>query len=521
MAIDKSIQLLTEATEIISSEFAVASDIESVANTIINDETACGTFLDKISEGMNALDRANFMQYAMNSREEGKNLAFLQENTASTMSQFAVLDNLMLREIWMRLGAREAMTYKVLQQPAIQVAFLKQLMKDVEGNLVDVPTALRSDTLTYKTIEVEIDLSTEKEINVFEKSGIDNKHKNLTLNKFGEFIKFTCSTETNGGGTEVPDVKQVVKPGQEGHFTADVIFKNGGTTYSDTLMAFVDRMTGKVTVTSLNGKIKKAWFRCKVSTETNRFTKTIEHKMEKINIAVGDGDTINSTVPITYLQDMRALFKLDAVVELSDLLSKSFATIYDMEVYDALMDTIELPEQTISYDASNRVSDSTAMISRQMQNASLLDRVFRGIAIIDSRYNFNGDVDYYLLVNPIDNAIISGAIVPDYSGTAYKGGSIKHYTNGEAVASYGGSDVKVISSKNFTSGKALIVPKPVTDSEICFGYFDYSQTLLPMGSYRNEMNVLVPNIAMNKRKVIHSFRPDTTQLIDIKNNTLE
>ena len=152
MAIDKSMQLLTEATEIISSEFAVASDIETVAKTIISDETACGTFLEKISEGMDPLNRSNFIQYAMNSREEGKNLAFLKENTASTMSQFAVLDNLMLREIWMRLGAREAMTYKVLQQPAIQVAFLKQLMKDVEGNLVDVPTALRSDTLKYLSL---------------------------------------------------------------------------------------------------------------------------------------------------------------------------------------------------------------------------------------------------------------------------------------------------------------------------------------------------------------------------------
>ncbi len=377
----------------------------------------------KLAEGLHPIEQRDFLQYAKNSKEEAQNSLFLSENTASVMSKFAVLDSLMLREIWMRLGARDAMTYKVLQSPTIQVPFLKQYISELQ-----------------------------------------------------------CAG----------DVEQVIKAGQEGNFRAVVNFKHNQTNYTDTLVGYVDRVTGNIEVTSLKGLIKKAKYRAKVSVETNNFTQNMTQTTEKIVIAVGDGDTINSDIPIQYLQDMKALFKLDAVSEISKLLSQTFATIYDMEVYKTFQESIELADQTINYDASIIHNNAHLGISRQMQNASLLDRVYRGIAMIDNRYNFSGSVEYYVMANPIDNSILSGGVAPDYAGTPNQGGAIKHYTSGQVVGNYAGGDVRVVSSRIFKSGELILVPKPSVDSEICFGYYDYSSVLLPLGTYRNPQNELVP-----------------------------
>ena len=521
MSFNNSYQLLTEAVEQVSQTYAVAPETHEFAESLVGNDSVYSDFMLKLAEGLHPIEQRDFLQYAKNSKEEAQNSLFLSENTASVMSKFAVLDSLMLREIWMRLGARDAMTYKVLQSPTIQVPFLKQYMRDTAGNLVDVPTALRDSVFNFKTADIEIDLKTKNEVNLFEEASIDNPNGNLTVNKFGEFYSFTCQTQADGGGSEVADVEQVIKAGQEGNFRAVVNFKHNSTNYTDTLVGYVDRVTGKIEVTSLKGLIKKAKYRAKVSVETNNFTQNMTQTTEKIVIAVGDGDTINSDIPIQYLQDMKALFKLDAVSEISKLLSQTFATIYDMEVYKTFQESIELADQTINYDASIIHNNAHLGISRQMQNASLLDRVYRGIAMIDNRYNFSGSVEYYVMANPIDNSILSGGVAPDYAGTPNQGGAIKHYTSGQVVGNYAGGDVRVVSSRIFKSGELILVPKPSVDSEICFGYYDYSSVLLPLGTYRNPQNELVPNIMMNKRKVIHTFRPNSTQKIVVKNNTAE
>lgn len=522
-------QLLTEAFDYIENEFSIKDTQVSAA--LGEDKDVHEAFVEKLSEGLTEVERADFVQAATNSRETSMKIHLLEGNSSSGMGTFAVLDTMMLREIWNRTGAREAMTYKVLQKPQITIPFLKQYMVSPNGEYIDVPTALKEDSLQGKILKVEIDIDSENTVNVFKKNSITD-HSQLTLHNWGEIYQLECQTpasipsHTGAQSQTVSDVKVSIKCETTGTFKHDVTFSyqdSGDTLYfTDTLVGYVDRETGDVAVMSTKGLIKKALYKVKVSTESNKMVYEFDHKFENVDIQVGDGDTINSKVPVQYIQDLKALFDLDAISMLSKDINKAISQIYDKEVYNTFANSIEDASQTLSFDASMIYGGAHIGISRQMQNGGLLERVYKGIACIDNRYQFSqAETDYYVICNSIENVILSGGITPDYSGTPFAGGTIKHYTRSGIIGNVNNNDIRVISSGNYKPGKMYIVPKPSVESEIVFGYFDYSQVMMPLGTYRTQSNPLVPSIFMNKRKVIHSFRPLAVQCIDVKNNTAE
>lgn len=535
---DNKIELLREAVDEISISNSVSNDLASISECIAKDLGSYKSFIDKLSLDVKEGERKDFVQFAENCKLESMTPRdFLSENTSSNMSTFAVIDSLILKEIWNRLGARAALSYKVLQQPYIQIPFLKQFMKDpATGNLVDIPEMLTSESFRGKEAKItfdglaDVNNAANRVKNAFTENSIaDAATQGLTLNGFGEFYEFHFHDAVNAGGQAADPVSQVVTANTEGMFKADITFydKTNSKNVTETIIGWANRKTGDVSIMSVKGLLNKALYRVKISQEMNKFTFNIEHKLEKEMVTVGDGDTINSGMPVQYLQDLKALFQLDAVTEMSNVMSRTFATIYDMEVYQTIADSIKLPDQTISFDASMYVNPNGGNdkvhigISRQIHNASLMDRIIRGIALIDSRFNFNGAMEYYVIANPIEASILSGVIAPEYSGTIAQGGSLKPYTAGQVVGKYESGDIRVITSKHYAKGSMYICPKSSIDSEVVAGYYDYSQVLMPMGAYRNEDKQLIPNIFMNKRKTIKVFRPTAFQKIEVANSTLE
>lgn len=529
MELKNNVQVLTEALDFVSETYGVGNNPISLGQYVTQEPSAYGEFVSKLAEGIKEGEKADFIRFAENSGDHRAS-ALLSENSSSNLANFAILDTMMLREIWNRLGARDVMTYKVLESPLKYIPFFKQYVVQADGTKVDVPTALKSSTLEGRVFLKEIDLNSKKQFNVFTEfpgGAIDNKYGKITLDSFGEIVAVTVDKTASGDGSANQKIEQVWKADTEGNFVVELKFfdqahKNGGsgsTTYTDTLMGRVNRLTGDVTFVSVKGHVKKVTYKVRISQETNKGVTDMVSFLEKRIVSVGDGETITSTISTQYLQDMKAVLKVDALAETSKILSGTFAQVYDKQVYDEVAASISLSEQTIDFDASIMRNNNHIGISRQMHNADLLDRIIRSVGIIDSKYNFTSSVDYYLVCNPIENSIISSAIAPDYAGTVSQGGVVKPYTSGQLVAQSGKNDIRVISSANYEAGKMYLVPKPSADEEIVFGYFDYSQVLMPLGAYRSERNELLPTIAMNKRKTIEAFRPTATQCIKVTNNT--
>lgn len=529
MELKNNVQVLTEALEFVSETYGVGNSPVSLGQYVTQEPSAYGELVSKLAEGIKEGEKADFIRFAENSGNHRAS-ALLSENSSSNLANFAILDTMMLREIWNRLGARDVMTYKVLETPLQYIPFFKQYVVQADGTKVDVPTALKSSTLEGRVFVKEIDLNTKKQFNVFTDfpgGKIDNKYGKMTLDSFGEIVALVVDETASGAGSANQKIEQVWKADTEGNFVVEVKFfdkthaggGSGATTHTDTLMGKVNRLTGDVTFVSVKGHVKKVTYKVRISQETNRGVTDMVSFLEKEIVSVGDGETITSTISTQYLQDMKAVLKVDALAETSKLLSGTFAQVYDKQVYDEVAASISLTEQTIDFDASIMRGTNHIGISRQMHNADLLDRIIRSVGIIDSKYNFSSSVDFYLVCNPIENSIISSAIAPDYAGTVSQGGVVKPYTSGQLVAQSGKNDIRVISSANYEAGKMYLVPKPSADEEIVFGYFDYSQVLMPLGAYRSERNELLPTIAMNKRKTIKAFRPTATQCIKVTNST--
>lgn len=532
MELKNNVQILTEALEFVSETYGVGNSPVSLGQYVTQEPTVYGELVSKLAEGIKEGEKADFIRFAENSGNHRAS-TLLSENSSSNLANFAILDTMMLREIWNRLGARDVMTYKVLETPLQYIPFFKQYVVQADGTKVDVPTALKSSTLEGRVFVREMDMDTEKQFNVFAKypgGAIDNKYGKMTLDSFGEIVAITVdegASTPSATDTNHQKIEQIWKADTEGNFIVEIKFfdkahaggGSGATTYTDTLMGKVNRLSGDVTFVSVKGHVKKVTYKVRISQETNKGVTDMVSFLEKEIVSVGDGETITSTISTQYLQDMKAVLKVDALAETSKLLSGTFAQVYDKQVYDEVAASISLSEQTIDFDASIMRSGNHIGISRQMHNADLLDRIIRSVGIIDSKYNFSSSVDFYLVCNPIENSIISSSIAPDYAGTVSQGGVVKPYTSGQLIAQSGKNDIRVISSANYEQGKMYLVPKPSADEEIVFGYFDYSQVLMPLGAYRSERNELLPTIAMNKRKTIKAFRPTATQCIKVTNST--
>lgn len=540
MELKNSVTLLSEAMDELSSHYSV-NGVLGLSQLITQNKDVYSELVEKLSEGIKESEKSDFRTFAKNSGQD--RLGQLLENSSANLSNFAILDTMMLREIWNRTGARDAMTYKVLEQPLIYIPFLKQYIMNPDGTRTDVPTALKAESLTGKVFSKTLIVygdNKDQQFNVFAKfpgGAIENKFGKMTLDSFGEITKIVvdegntvdAATTTNQQelNYEVHGIRFPVKADTEGNFVVDIKFydkahangQDGATSHTDTLLGKVNRLTGDVTFTSVKGHVKSIDFKVRISQETNRNVTDMVAVAEKEIVSVGDGDTITSTISTQFLQDMKAILKVDALSEASKLLSGTFAQVYDKQVYDVIKGAVTLERQSMTFDASIMRSNNHIGISRQMHNSDLLDRVVRSTGKIDAEYNFSSSVDFYLVCNPIENAIISSAIAPDYAGTVSQGGVVKPYTSGQLVAQTGKNEVRVISSANYEQGKMYIVPKPSLDQEVVFGYYDYSQVLMPLGSYRAEHNPLLPTIAMNKRKAIKEFRPTVVQCINVTNST--
>lgn len=517
-------QMLSESLDVLSTKYSFNKDLSSFAEAVRTNRDVREGFMENLSEGLSEADKKEFKQLVENSQEAILEKR-LYENTAASLSLFATLDSLILREVFDRTGAREAMTYKVLSQPYTQISYMRQFIQMKNGELVPVPQGLNADSLKGKVIVLDVDMSTKPTENVFDhiNASTDKAFEftpvdKLTLKDYGKVTELTCCTADNFGGTEIV-LPVNIEFGQEGSFRKDITFKEtNGTTHAVTLAGFVDRTTGTVQFFTNKKQIKKIKYQCTVSPETNQTTLNLSKKLEKINISVDDGETINSDMPIQYVQDIKALFNVDAVADLSKTMSETFAQFYDLQVYNTFRNAITVPDQKQKFDASMVYGGAHIGISQQMHNAGMLQMIYNGIAAIDSRNNFRSDTQYYVICNPVENALLSGSIAPEYAGSVSAGGTISHYTGNKIIGGYENGVIKTISSKHYTKGEVYIVAKPQNAEHIAFGYYDYSQVVMPMNGYRNEQNPLVPNLMMNKRKCIHTFREEAAQQLIVENS---
>lgn len=505
---EETLKQLLEDLEVSLSERKI--DVMKDSLEILKNDDKFELYVDKLSEGLDDSQKVEFMQWAENSRNE-----FLEESaTSSDFNAFAPMQITLLRSILPRLVMRNLITHKTLPTPAEQFGYLKAYIKDSMGNVTEL-SELRSKA-NFKQTEINKNAITLPAVAYDLFDGITVSP--LTLDRKFHFtnIVVTC-VDAGGLNPEDVTVTDTFTQGVDGGNIAYVVTAKhtDGTVTSAKIFGSIDRITGELNLLATSTAVKSVSFRGKTSPEyNNTSTWTIQHKYIKDTIEVGEGDVINSPLPYSYIKDLGALFKLDAMGQAVKTIGQAYATIDDIRIMEDLYDSVAGDaERTLTWDAVK--ADGITKIDH---NLELVERVNKAIAITDDRTQFSGSVRFNILANPIDASIMSSTRInsASYSGSISKGGSLNNFNQFDITS--GNGDVGVYSSKLAKRGEILIIPISNVEEEVVYAKYEYSNILFTNNEVRSADAPLVKNISSIQRNAYKKFRTDAISKIIVQNN---
>jgi hypothetical protein len=487
---------------------------ESDTSSMINDASDYDYFLGALSEGLEEKDSKEFINLAKQSKME-----FLKEsNSASSLSTFNVLNTALLRSIWPRLAVRQTATVKTMTTPSEVFAYYKHYFLGADGVTRDLPEMFKAGMTKGKKFSIDITLPTEN-FDILNASGTPRTGY-TTLDRRPRFTEFTATvTNPTTSATEVITLKQVVSNNELYTYEQSLVFIDSSNNPHNTkFLAKLDREKGIVEyISATNNILKEVRIEGYISSESNLYTGEIHSKYEKDTIEVGDGDIIHSSLPFQFIKDSQALFDIDGYAEAVSMLGIIFSRQIDLEIlqdYYDILDDKAYPNQSLEVDVSTFYGKSHIGIPQHSKDAAILARVLRGIACIENRIPFNGEVEYSLIMNPIEASIFQTSNPTLFKGNL-RGGSMANYVSAELATTATGAPINIHSTPLAEQGRIIIVPKSNLRDEIVYGYYEYSQALLPSG-YRNPKNPNVPSVSMAKRDAKKVFRKEAFQEIIVK-----
>lgn len=507
---EETLEKLLEDLEVSLSERKI--DVMKDSLEILKNDDKFDLYVDKLSEGLDDSQKQEFATWAQNSRQE-----FLEESaTSADFNAFAPMQITLLRSILPRLVMRNLITHKTLATPAEQFGYLKAYIKDSMGNVTEL-SELRSKT-QFKQTEINKNNIALPAVAVDLFAGITVAPLTLDRKFYFTNIVVTCKNASDASPEDVT-VTDTFTQGVDGGNIAYVVkaAHSDGTITSAKIFGSIDRITGELNLLSTSPAVKSVSFRGKTSPEyNNTSTWTIQHKYTKDTIEVGEGDVINSPLPYSYIKDLGALFKLDAMGQAIKTIGQAYSTIDDIRIMEDLYDAVDGDlERTLTWNAQKPDG-----ITKLEHNLELVERVNKAIAITDDRTQFSGSVRFNILANPIDASIMSSTrITPNsFTGSISKGGSLNNFNQFDITS--GNGDVGVYSTKLAKRGEILIIPISSVDEEVVYAKYEYSNILFSNNELRSADAPLVKNIASIQRNAYKKFRTDAISKIIVQNNTL-
>ena len=501
-------------------------DYMTESKAVLANDDAFTSLVDALSEGLSYEEAQGFAVLAENSRNE-----FLMEaNTSANLNAFAPMQMMLLRAIYPRLIARRAVENRTMQGPVEIFGWLKSFVRNGAGERVEA-TKITKNFIKGPSLAQTIDLTSGGVVDrdLFANATVavnrSNYSKNVTVDRNSVLTKVKLEIDVIATGSEevlTADVKFV--PTIDGAFFGEQVFKFTGANdaVKVTLVGHVNRETGILNLSSMVSGLAnthvvtelKVDYDATVSYEDNHITMVVENEYVKDTIEANDGEIVQSTIPYSYLKDMQALMNMDAMAEAVNVLGGVFAQTTDLRVLSDLLEAVEGDvNRTLEWNAK---MPQTHSITRIDHNLELVERIHRAISVCDDITQFNGNLQFNILTNPVDAAIVSSTNITSgmFSGKIATGGVVRNYTEGALPTTTG--TATILSSKLVERGKVLIVPKSDSANEIVYGQFDYSQILLGhTQGYLNPDNPNVTNVAMLNRDARKAFRTEGITMIAI------
>lgn len=506
---------------------------------VISDPRLCSSYIDALMEGVSA-DNAAEMQAIMNNS--------VQHTLMESLAGIAPLSSLsmpVIRKLWPRVVMKHALKTKVAAAPIFTIAYQKPYLSrwvgeteerlelprqafthdetanEAAGTVAAFSSQWGNDREIVKTIKFGATASegTESTAPVYVLGTFATEVlipatelKKTPLDKSFELVSAKINGEDYYIGKKLGLEPVVIADVAGAQVIVRVDFEKA------TAYVAIVGGTGDCAVTVKAYK----------SSEWNEIGWDVNFTIKRQEITIGTGDHLNAPVSVEYLQDVQALYNIDAAAELADLMTNTFAQKVDYEIIDFMIDCYLKRPRNEAYPSVDGYKGYAAhMYSFDCRPAAgfaggptawraELKTVINVAATNLMRETYLQSGTFVIVGNPLDTQLLQNI---DWQ---YKGGTSGNVDGVEITYEMGVYQsstyvYKVISSLNFEPGKLLISFIPSGDKQLCQAYYPYSFTIEKGNGYRSPNHQLVPSIMMTKRHTMHEFMP-CTALIAIANN---
>jgi len=510
----------------------------------------------------------------------------LQESVLANVSPIASLAPAILRKFFPKICIKDAMPTEVTTVPSFKIGYLVPYVIDINGNKLELPKAqrdkfLEGDTsspygrqlkplytgyipianlsnlnlltdITYKPADptdaskytIDNDFRIVK-LKVNLKDEIETESQNSVDNSLIIEIDVNIKKDINGNihtnidhliNLEDYDIGN--NTGNNIHSTSQFVTGDVLTTKTLRLQGIIfghiDVSTGILNVyTKLNQYTPKSnacspeithikiegW----LSPEMNNYSESVTFEIRNKEVQIGAGSHITSPLPIEFLQDVLAMFKIDGSLKIIDLMSTVLAQAVDVEAWKFLTESYRvnrlgsmdlLGNAGYGYTRSFNVVPPKEFVGRPKDWREEIKDTIDYICI-----KMRNDLSYpggkfTILANPLDARLITNINWVYTAGQSEKGGVQIDYSFGNFT---GANYYELISTENIPQGKMRVFFFPSQEDQMTYKYFPYTFNIESNGGYRDPRNPNVPAIMMTKRHTFEEFVPLQGEVIILGN----
>lgn len=523
---------------------------------VVGDPRLSQSYINALCEGIEDANRRAEMSQLLNNAAEQT----LLNESLNGISPLSSLSMPVVRKLWPKCVMKDAMKTIVATAPIFTIAYTKPYLSKIDADGVEVRKELPRGVFTHdadgayetpyaaswgedRVIEKEIALAA---ANTFVEDELIAKNKlaKTPLDKELELVEVKYTAQ--GAEKSVFIGKKV---GLEPVIIADIETPAlaeipAGPTGDPAKVDAVKAMKGQiiVRVDFANGLANAAFIgeipagltglkvvlRARKSSEWNEEGWDVMMDIARQEVTIGTGEHLNAPITVSYLQDVKALYNIDALAEIADLMTNTFAQKLDYELINFMIECFLKRPKNSAYPVADGyhamgehlyrfdVKPAAGYAGSPTAWRSEIKTVIEHAAtkLMTETYLQSGT--FVIVGNPLDTALLKETDWQYKQGTSGNiDGTDINYTTGVFQGTY---VYKVISSINFEPGKLILSFIPSGDKQLCQAYYPYSFTMEKGNGYRSPNHSLVPNLMMTKRHTYYEFMP-CTALIAIENNT--
>lgn len=523
---------------------------------VVGDPRLSQSYINALCEGIEDANRRAEMSQLLNNAAEQT----LLNESLNGISPLSSLSMPVVRKLWPKCVMKDAMKTIVATAPIFTIAYTKPYLSKIDANGVEVRKELPRGVFTHdadgayetpyaaswgedRVIEKKIALAA---ANTFVEAELIAKNKlaKTPLDKELELVEVKYTAQ--GAEKSVFIGKKV---GLEPVIIADIETPAlaeipAGRAGDPAKVDAVKAMKGQiiVRVDFANGLANAAFIgeipagltglkvvlRARKSSEWNEEGWDVMMDIARQEVTIGTGEHLNAPITVSYLQDVKALYNIDALAEIADLMTNTFAQKLDYELINFMIECFlkrpknsaypvadgyhAMGEHLYSFDVKPAAGYAGSPTAWRSEIKTVIEHA--ATKLMTETYLQSGT--FVIVGNPLDTALLKETDWQYKQGTSGNiDGTDINYTTGVFQGTY---VYKVISSINFEPGKLILSFIPSGDKQLCQAYYPYSFTMEKGNGYRSPNHSLVPNLMMTKRHTYYEFMP-CTALIAIENNT--